>query len=97
MMPLARPTDLDFLQANATLAALEQFVAILSTCNDPTGSADAQIIHATRAADALRRTWNLPTEAQLDAEHAATHRTIEELAIRDGIPAAFLTYQDDGR
>lgn len=62
---LSRPTALDFLQATATIAALDQFVAIMSMHDDPTGAVDAAVIHATRAADAIRRTWGIPTDDML--------------------------------
>lgn len=74
-----RPTDLDYLQANATIAALDYFIRALTLVDDPTGVADAQILHATRAADRLRATWAIQSEAAIDAAHEAATVALDKL------------------
>lgn len=89
---------IDFLAANAIVAALQQRHRTLTGhvengVSDPV--LDAAIRHTLRAEDAVRRAFHLQTEAHLDALHESNMADLADLAVLD-IPLALDTYWNRG-
>lgn len=80
--------ELDFLEANQIVAALEQRARTLRGHIDNgvrDDSLDRAILQTLRAEDAIRRAFRIPTEPELDALHEATHAELDELAATGGL------------
>lgn len=91
---------MDFLAANAVIAALEQRTRTLrghveNGVNDPV--LDAAILHTLRAEDAVRKAFRLQTDAQQQAEFEALHADLEDFRVIEDIPLALLSYMGEGR
>ena len=84
---------LDFLEANAIIAALEQRHRTLMghVENGVRDDAlDAAILQTMRAEDAIRQAFRIPSEASLDALHEALHADLDDLAHIEDVPLALL-------